>query len=393
MHSLPPLIHDLAVMLVVAGIVTLLFQRIRQPIVLGYLIAGIIVGPYTPPHAFVTDIPNIKILSELGVIFLMFSLGLDFSFKKLSHVGFSATITGFFEVVLMTLLGFAVGQLIGWSFYDSLFLGAAIAISSTTIIIKAIEELGLMRKRFAELIFGVLIVEDLLAVILIAGLSTVVLTQNVLSLEMLQATGKLILVVTSWFIFGGYLIPKLLRKIMRYANEETITIVSIGLCLFLVSVAAHFQYSPALGAFIMGSILAETPLIDRIHNLIKPIRDIFAAVFFISIGMLMDPMVIIQNWPIVLLISVVTIVGKLVTTSCGTLISGQSLKTSLRIGFGMAQVGEFSFIIIGLGMSLNVVSNSLYPIIVAIAVITAFTTPYLIRFSLYITQHLKKPLL
>lgn len=392
MHTLAPLIQDLAVILGVASIVTLLFQRIRQPIVLGYLVAGIIIGPYTPPHALVNDIPNIKILSELGVIFLMFSLGLEFNFSKLTRVGISAGITGILEVMLMIFLGIMTGKLLGWPFLDCLFLGAALAISSTTIIIKAITELGLTKKRFAELIFGILVVEDLLAILLIVGLSTIVETQNIFSISIAAAAGKLALVVSGWFIVGYFVIPTILRKVMAYASEETITIVSIGLCLFLVSLAAHFQYSTALGAFIMGSILAETHIIKRIEHLTKPIRDVFAAVFFVSVGMLMNPKIIIQQWQIVLLITAITIVGKLLTSGFGALLSGQSLNTSLRIGFSMAQVGEFSFIIIGLGLILNAISPSLYPIIVAVAVITTFTTPYMIRFSGYLIKKINSNL-
>lgn len=381
MHEIAPLIHDLAVILGTAAIVTLIFQRIKQPIVLGYLVAGIIIGPYTPPHSLVSDIPNIKIISELGVIFLMFSLGLEFSFHKLVRVGFSAGFTGFFEMVFMTIIGFAVGKLIGWSFFDCLFLGAALAISSTTIIIKAISELGLMKKRFAELIFGVLVVEDLFAILLLVVLSTVVISKNFWSAEIIWSTGKLILVVGGWFLAGYFLVPTLFRKVMQHANDETLTVVAVALCLFLVTAAAYFHYSSALGAFIMGSILAETPLIRRIEHLITPIRDIFAAVFFVSVGMLIEPKIIIEQWPVVLLITVVTIVGKLLTTGLGALLTGQSLNTSLRVGFSMAQVGEFSFIIIGLGLALNVISPSLYSIIVAVSGITTFTTPYLIRYS------------
>lgn len=392
MHSLAPLIYDLALMLGVAGFVALIFQRIKQPVVLGYLVAGIIIGPYTPPHALVNDIPNIKILSELGVIFLIFSLGLEFSFHKLMRVGFSATITGFFEVILMTAIGFGLGKMLGWSFNNALFLGAALSISSTTIIIKAIEELDLLKKRFAELIFGVLIVEDLLAILLLVILSTVVITHDVFSLDMVWVTGKLILVVGGWFIGGYFFIPSLHRVIMPYASEEIITIVSVGLCLILVSLAAYLQYSSALGAFIMGSILAETNSAHRIRILIKPVRDIFAAVFFISIGMLMDPKIVIQQWPIILLITFVTILGKIITTGLSTFLTGQNLNTSLRVGFGLAQIGEFSFIIVGLGVALNAVDETLYPIIVAVSVITTFTTPYLIRFSGYLASLLSKNL-
>lgn len=392
MHELAPLIQDLAVILGVAGIITLIFQRIHQPVVLGYLVAGIIIGPYTPPHALVTDMPNIKILSELGVIFLMFSLGLDFSFHKLTRVGFSASVTGIFEVILMSLLGFATGKMLGWSYFDSIFLGAALAISSTTIIIKAIDDLGLMQKRFAEFVFGILIVEDLLAVLLLVALSTIVATQHIFSFEIALAAIKLVLVVGSWFLIGYFLIPTFLRSIMQFTNDETLIIVSVGLCLFLVSVAAHFHYSTALGAFIMGSILAETPLIHRIERLIKPLRDIFAAVFFTSVGMMIDPHIIVTHWTAVLLITLVTIIGKLLTTGLGAFLSGQSLNTSLRAGFSMAQVGEFSFIIISLGLTLGVISNSLYPIIVAASGITTFTTPYLIRLSGTLAESLDKKL-
>lgn len=384
MHELAPLIQDLAVILGVASIVTLLFQRIRQPIVLGYLVAGIIIGPYTPPHAFVNDIPNIKILSELGVIFLMFSLGLEFNFHRLARMGIAASITGILEVVLMVFLGILAGKLLGWPFNDCLFLGAALAISSTTIIIKAINELGLTKKRFAEIVVGVLLIEDLLAILLLVALSTIVVTQNIFSANIAAAAGKLALVISGWFIVGYFLIPTILRKIMSYASEETITVVSIGLCLFLVSIAAHFHYSTALGAFIMGSILAETSIIHKIERLTQPIRDIFAAVFFVSVGMLMDPRIIIEQWQVVFLITAITIVGKIFASGFGMLLAGQSLNTSLRVGFSMAQVGEFSFIIIGLGVALNAVSDSLYPIIVAVAVITTFTTPYLMRSSEYL---------
>lgn len=390
MHALAPLIYDLAIMLGSAGIVVLLFQRIHQPIVLGYLVAGMIVGPYTPPHALVSDIPNIEILSGLGVIFLMFSLGLEFSFHKLTRVGFSATVTGVIEVLLMMVIGYMTGFLMGWPYYDSLFLGAALSISSTTIIIKAIDELNLKTKRFAELIFGVLIVEDLLAILLLVALSTVVLTNNVLSMDMLFATIQLILVVGGWFIVGYFLVPTLFRKIATYISQETLTIISVALCLTLACIAASFHYSTALGAFIMGSIMAETTLVHRIENLIRPIRDIFAAVFFISVGMLIDPKVIIDNWSIVILLSLVTIFGKIITTSLGAFLTGQSLNTSVRVGFGMAQVGEFSFIIAALGLSLKVTSAKLYPLIVAVSAITTFTTPYLIRLSGYIGSSLEK---
>lgn len=384
--AIPPLIFDLAIMLGIASLVTLFFQKIGQPVVLGYLISGIIIGPYTPPHILVNDIPNIKILSELGVIFLIFSLGLEFTFHKLTRVGFSASITGLFEVLLMTALGFVIGKLLNWPFNDALFLGAALSISSTTIIIKALEELNLSKTRFAELIFGVLVIEDLLAILLLAILSAFVITQEIFTLAIFWTTIKLMLVVGGWFLIGYFLIPSFHRVILPFANEETITLISVSLCLLLASLAAYLNYSIALGAFIMGSVIAETKSIHKIRSLIKPIRDIFAAVFFIATGMLMNPNTVIQYWPIVLIITLVTIFGKIVSTALSSFLTGQSLRTSLRVGFGMAQIGEFSFIIIGLGISLKAINEELYPIIVAVSVITTFTTPYLIRLSDYVTK-------
>lgn len=392
MTHLAPLIQDLAIMMVVAGIVTLLFQRIRQPVVLGYLVAGVIIGPYTPPGIWVTDVANIKIISELGVIFLLFSLGFEFSFHKLTRVGFSAGITGIFEVIVMIVIGFLTGKLIGWSSYDSLFLGSAIAISSSTIIVKAIDELGLFKKRFAEIIFAISVVDDLLAILILVFLTTLITTKSIFSVSIVLAVLKLILVIVSWFIIGYFIIPTLFRKIMHYVSDETITIVSVGLCLLLVTIASYFNYSVALGAFIMGSILAETDLIHRIEVLIKPIRDIFVAVFFISVGMLIDPRILLQEWPIILVITAVTIVGKIFGNSVGALLTGQTVSNSLRIGFGMAQVGEFSFIIVALGMSLHVINDKLYPVIVAISAITTFTTPYLITSSGYLAAQIDKRL-
>lgn len=381
MHELAPLIYDLALMLGLASIVIILFQRIHQPVVLGYLVAGLIIGPHTPPYSLIKDVANIKILSELGVIFLMFSLGLEFSFQKLARVGFSASVTGTIEVVLMTAIGYLVGRMLGWTPYNALFLGAALSISSTTIIIKAIEELHLKTKRFAELIFGVLIVEDLLAILLLVALSTVVVTKNFFSLNMVDAFFRLVLVIGTWFLVGYFLVPPLFRRISNYISQETLTIISIALCLSLVCIAGYFNYSAALGAFIMGSILAETVLVHRIEDLIRPIRDIFAAVFFISVGMLIDPSIIIKYWGTVVLISLVTVLGKIITTTAAALLTGQSISTSTRVGFSMAQIGEFSFIIAALGLSLGVTDHVLYPVIVAVSGITTFTTPYLIRFS------------
>lgn len=381
MNELAPLIKDLALMLGIASIVILLFQRMRQPVIFGYIVAGMIIGPYTPPYYLITNAAQIETLSELGVIFLMFAVGLSFSFHKLKRVGFSAIIVALFKVFAITALGFLAGHLMKWSFYNSLFLGAALAISSTTIIVKALDELKLQGKRFTDVTFGILIVEDLLAVLMLAVLSAIVTTNNFFSFDMFWVTVKLVAIVGSWFLSGYFIVPALFRKIINYVNQETLTIVSIALCLMLVVIAAYFHYSTALGAFIMGSILSETPLADRIKQLVSPLRDVFAAIFFISIGMLIDIKVILMHWPIVFALATFTIISKIIITSIGTFLSGQSINTSLRVGFSMPPVGEFSFIIISLGLALNVVSNLLYQIVVGTATITILATPPLIRLS------------
>jgi len=380
MH-LAPLIHDLAVILSVAGVVTLLFKKIKQPVVLGYLVAGVIIGPYTPPFPLITDLPNIQVWAELGVIFLMFSLGLEFTFHKLVRVGGTASGTALVEVLGMVGIGYAAGQFLGWGRTDSIFLGGILSISSTTIIIKAFESLNLKTRRFAELVFGVLIVEDLVAILLLVALSTVAVSQSLFTPELLVAGFKLILVVGVWFLVGYFFIPSFLKRAGNYADNETLTVIATGLCLFLVVIAARFQYSPALGAFIMGSILAETSESHRIEKLIQPLRDLFAAVFFVSVGMLMNPQAIWDHRGAVLLITVLTIVGKILTSTAGALASGQPLKRSVQIGFSLAQIGEFSFIIATLGATLKVTSDFIFPLAVAVSVITTFTTPYLIRVS------------
>jgi monovalent cation:H+ antiporter-2, CPA2 family len=392
MHDLAPLIKDLAIMLSIAGVVVLLFQKIRQPVILGYIIAGVIIGPYTPPYSLVTDVTQIQTLSELGVIFLMFALGLDFSFHKLKRVGFSATITGIIKVSAIVVLGLFIGWFLNWKFYDRVFLGVAIAISSTMVIIKALEELNLKGKRFTDIVMGILIVEDLLAIIMLTTLSTVGITQNIFSLDMAWAVAKLLLVVGSWFLCGYFVVPILFRRIIKYVNQETLTVVSVGLCLALAVIAVSFHYSAALGAFIMGSILAETPLDRRIKQLTTPLRDVFAAVFFISVGMLIDINALIGQWQIVLAISALTIVGKVIATTAGTFLTGQSVNTSVRVGFSMAPIGEFSFIIISAGLMLNITSSSLYQIVIGVAAITTLATPYLIKLSNKITKQLDKNL-
>ncbi|MBU0745155.1 MAG: cation:proton antiporter [Gammaproteobacteria bacterium] len=381
MHEVIPFIKDLAIMLSIASVVVLSFQKIRQPVILGYIIAGVIIGPYTPPYSLVTDVTQIQTISEMGVIFLMFALGLDFSFHKLKSIGFSAIITGVVKVSGVVMLGFLAGWFMNWPFYYCLFFGAGLAISSTTIIIKALDELNLKGKRFTDVVFGILIVEDLLAILLLTTLSTVVVTKNIFSFDMVFAAMKLILVIGSWFLSGYFIVTILFKRIIKYVSPETLTIVSIALCLSMAVTAAYFHYSTALGAFIMGSILAETPFAHRIKHLTSPLRDVFAAVFFISIGMLINVRVIYDHWPIILAFSMLAIVGKVLVTTIVTFLTGQSVNTSIRAGFSMAPVGEFSFIIMALGLSLRVISDDLYQIVIGVAAITTLATPYLMVLS------------
>lgn len=377
----PPLILDLAIILGVAAIVTFIFRRIKQPVVLGYIVAGIIVGPHTPPIFSVTDIASIKIWAELGVIFLMFTLGLEFSFRRLARVGVSAGITAVIQIFVMLTLGIFAATAMRWQRMDAIFLGCMISISSTTIIIKALEELGLKTKKFAELVFGILIVEDLAAILMLVALNNIATTSHVGGVELLLAGGKLAVVVGAWFLVGMFLVPRFVKSVAKHGNDEMLTVVSAGLCLALVALAAFFHYSVALGAFIMGSILAETAEAKRIEHLVQPLKDIFGAVFFVSVGMLLDPKAIIGNIGSVALISAVIIVGKLTSVTFGAFVTGQTLRNSVQAGFSMAQIGEFSFIIASLGMTYGVISDQLYPIIVAASLVTTFTTPYLLKGS------------
>ncbi len=378
---LPPLIEDLAIILMAAAFITILFRAIKQPVVLGYIIAGFVVGPHFLWAPTVVDSESVKVWAEIGVIFLLFALGLEFSFKKLASVGAPASITAVVEVVGMVLIGYAVGQLFSWSNIDSLFLGGILAISSTTIIIRAFEELGMKSRGFASLVFGVLIVEDLVAILLMVLLSTVAVSQQFSGTEMFSAAMKLVFFLTLWFVAGIFLIPTFLKRAKPHLQQETLLIVSVGLCFLMVVLASHAGFSPALGAFIMGSILAETVEGHRIEHLIQPVKDLFAAVFFVSVGMLIDPQILTQYAVPIMVITVVTIFGKLVTSSLGALLSGRSLKHSVQAGMSLAQIGEFSFIIAGLGQSLKVTSDFLYPIAISVSAITTFTTPYLIRSS------------
>jgi CPA2 family monovalent cation:H+ antiporter-2 len=381
MIHLPVLIADLGLILAAAGVITLLFKKIKQPLVLGYILAGLLVGPYIKIIPTVSDYKSITIWGEIGVIFLLFSLGLEFSFKKLVKVGGSSSITAIVKVLFVILGGFLMGKAMGWNNMDSIFLGGIISISSTMITIKALEELGIKHKKFAGLVFGVLIVEDLVAILLLVLFSTMAVSQQSAGPEMIKSIVKLGFFLVLWFLGGIFLIPTFLKATKKLMNDETMLVVSLALCLVMVILADKAGFSPALGAFIMGSILAETTQAERIEHLTKSVKDLFAAVFFVSVGMLINPSVLVQYALPIFLITMVIILGKIIFTILGALLAGQPLKIAVQTGMSLAQIGEFSFIIATLGVSLKVTSEFLYPIAVAAAAITTFTTPYLIKLS------------
>jgi Kef-type K+ transport system membrane component KefB/K+/H+ antiporter YhaU regulatory subunit KhtT len=378
---LPGLISDLALILVTAGVVALIFRRLKQPVVLGYLLAGVLVGPHISLLPTVQDTSNIKIWAELGIIFLLFVLGLEFSFRKLFRVGRPALIAASVEVFLMTGLGFLVGSLLGWTAMDSLFLGGILAISSTTIIIKAFQELGVKTQAFASLVFGILIIEDLYAVILLAILSTVGATRNLEGIALLRQLGELSLFLLIAIPTGVWVIPRLLKWVRSQFDDEIRVILSLGLCLGMVVVATAAGFSAALGAFLMGAFLSESVEGERAERLLKPIRDFFGAIFFTSVGMLVDLRSIYEHFDLVILLSLVTIVGKVMLTALGSLVGGEDKRTALQAGLSLGQIGEFSFIIATLGLSLGVVRPELYHLSVSVALITTFTTPYFIRLA------------
>ncbi len=381
MNHLPHLIQDLGLVLIVAGLTTLLFKWLKQPVVLGYLLAGLLVGPQVALLPTISDIGNIRIWADIGVIFLLFTLGLEFSFKKLLNIGGPASVTGLIEISAMLGVGFILGRLMGWPVMDSIFLGGILSIASTTIIIRAFDELGVKGKKFANLVFGVLIIEDLVAVVLMVLLTTISVSREFAGMEMLLSILKLAFFLTLWFIAGIFFIPSFLSRVQKHLNDETLLILAIGLCLLMVILASLAGFSPALGAFIMGSILAETIQAERIEHIITPVKDLFGAVFFVSVGMLINPAILVEYAGPILLITVVFIFFKVLHVTIGAVISGQPLKTSVYAGMSMAQIGEFSFIIATLGVTLKVTSNYLYPIAVAVSALTTFATPYMIKAS------------
>ena len=381
MTHVPQLIVDLSLILAMAGIITLIFKKMKQPVVLGYILAGLLVGPNFSIFPTITEVKNIEVWAEIGVIVLLFNLGLEFSFKKLVKVGSTAAITGLFEVALMLVTGFTVGQLLGWTKIDSLFLGGIIAISSTTIIFRAFDELGLKTQQFTKVVFGILVIEDLAAVLLIVLLSTLSISQQFAGMELIQSILKLFFFLTIWFLGGIFIFPTLLRRYRNLMNDESVLITSLALCFGMVFLVTQAGFSAALGAFIMGSILAETTHAEKIEHLLKPVKDLFGAIFFISVGMLINPKLLVEYAVPTMILVFVVIIGKSLYVSIGALISGQPLKKSMQAGMSLSQIGEFSFIIANLGLALKVTSDFLYPIAVGVSVITTFTTPYMMRAS------------
>ena len=381
MSHLPTLITDLALILASAGLMTLIFKRLKQPSVLGYIVAGILAGPHITLTPTVIDSGNIQTWADIGVVFLLFALGLEFSFKKLMKVGGPAIIAALTIIVGMVVLGFIVGVAMGWKQMDSIFLGGMLAMSSTSIIYKAFEDLGLRTQRFTGLVFGILVIEDLVAIVLMVMLSTMAVSHNFEGTEMLESIGKLLFFLILWFVVGIYLIPEFLKRCRKLMGEETLLIVSLALCFGMVVMAANTGFSAAFGAFIMGSILAETIEAESIDRLVKPVKDLFGAIFFVSVGMMVDPAMIIEYAIPIIVITIAVILGQATFGTFGVILSGKPLKTAMQCGFSLTQIGEFAFIIASLGVSLHVTSDFLYPIVVAVSVITTFLTPYMIRLA------------
>lgn len=380
MSHLPTIITDLAMILLVAGVTTILFKKINQPLVLGYIIAGFITGPNFVFFPTVADKVNVQAWSEIGVIFLLFALGLEFSFYKLKKVGSTAFVSTAVIIFSMLFVGYGMGQLLGWSHMDSIFLGGMLSMSSTAIIIKAFDDLQLREKSFTEVVFGVLIVEDIAGIAMMVILATIaVATSGISTVELALSVGRLVFFLVLWFVAGMYLIPTFFKKAQKLMTDETLVVVSIGLCLGMVYLATSLGFSSALGAFIMGSLIAEAPNAEHIEHLVSPIKDLFGAVFFVSVGMMVNPALLLDYAVPVAVLVATTILGRLFFSTCGVLAAGQKLHTAVLCGFSLTQIGEFSFILATLGMNLGVTSDFLYPIIVAVSVITTFTTPFFIN--------------
>ena len=382
MSSLPPIFLDLAIILITAGAITIVFKWLKQPLVLGYIVAGFFIGPYFPWFPAITDDSNVHVWSDIGIVFLMFALGLEFSIKKLKRVGATGAITALTELVIMFVIGNTVGHLLGMGNMDSIFLGCMLSISSTTIIIKSFDDLKLKQQRFTSTVTAVLVVEDLIAVLLLVVLSTLSVGKSFNGAELGLSLVKLVFSLIVWFTFGIFLIPTFLRWMRKWMTEETLCIVAVGLCFGMVVLADFAGFSTALGAFVMGAILSETIEADVIHRIITPIKNLFGAVFFVSVGMLVNPEVLVKYIGPILIIAGTIVVFKSLSATTGILLSGKPLKTAMQGGFCFCQIGEFSFIIAGLGLSYHVIDPNLYPIIVTVSILTTFVTPYMIKAGL-----------
>jgi len=381
MAELPTMIQDLALILIMAGIVTLVFKRLKQPLVLGYIVAGFLVSPHMPYTASVADMENIHLWADIGVMFLLFSLGLDFSFKKILKMGASPIISTMTIIFSMSMLGVFVGHAFGWSKMDCIFLGGMLAMSSTTIIYKAFDDLGLRQQQFAGLVMSVLILEDILAIVMMVMLSAIASGNNPDGGQMLGSVVKIGFFLVLWLVVGIFAIPIFLRSVRKLINAEVLLIVSLGLCCAMAVFSTKVGFSSAFGAFIMGSILAETVEAEKIEKLVEPVKNLFGAIFFVSVGMLVDPQILIDYALPILTLVLTILIGQALFGSLSFMLGGESLKSAMRCGFSMAQIGEFSFIIASLGLSLGVISNFLYPVVVAVSVITTFLTPYMIRLA------------
>ena len=381
MNEIPYLVKDLALILMVAGIVTIIFKKLKQPLVLGYIVAGFLVSPHMPYTMSVIDESDIKTWADIGVIFTLFSLGLDFSFKKIVKMGASPIIATVVIVFSMMMLGISVGHGFGWSKMDCIFLGGMLAMSSTTIIYKAFDDMGLRQQKFAGMVMSVLILEDILAIVMMVMLSAIAGGSNPDGEQMLGSIVKIGFFLVLWFIVGIFAIPWFLRSVRKLVNNETLLIVALGLCCGMAVLSTKVGFSSAFGAFVMGSILAETVEEEKIIKLVEPVKNLFGAIFFVSVGMLVDPKILVEYALPILALVCTILVGQAILGTLGFMLGGESLKSAMRCGFSMSQIGEFSFIIASLGLSLGVISNFLYPVVVAVSVITTFLTPYMIRLA------------
>lgn len=381
MTHLPTIITDLSLILILASIFSVLCKILKQPVVLGYIVAGLLAGPHISLIPTVQP-ENISTWADIGVIFLLFGMGLEFSFKKMISIGKVGGTAMLFEALTLSIFGFVIGRLMGWNFIDSMLLGGMLTMSSTAIIVKAFNDMGLQKEKFAGIVFGILVFEDLFAILLMVVLSTFAVSKSFEGSELAMMVARLGFFLVIWFVCGIYLIPTLLKKIKKYLNSETLLLVAMGLCFLMVVLATKAGFSSALGAFIMGSILAETVELENIEKVIQPIKDFFGAIFFVSVGMMVDPQVLFDNFSTVIIIAAASIIGKMIFTTTGVRLAGESMKTAVQSGFSLAQMGEFSFIIASMGMSLGVTSASIYPIVIAVSVITTFTTPYTIKLAL-----------